>query len=46
MKHKDQIKFFNDVHAAASMALFPWGYTDELTEDHEALMDVFTRVCN
>ena len=46
MRHADNIKFFNDVHAAASMALFPWGYTEEYSETHADLMDVFTRAAD
>jgi murein tripeptide amidase MpaA len=44
LRHKDQIKFFNDMHAAASMVLLPWGYTDERTDDYIDQMNFFTEV--
>ncbi len=43
-KHKDNIKFFNDVHAAANMVLLPWGYTYDRTDDYEAQMTFFQKV--
>ncbi len=43
--HKEEIKFFNDVHSAASMALFPWAYSDESIPDaHNEWMEIFYRV--
>ena len=30
LANKDRIKYYNDLHSAASMVLFPWGYSPQV----------------
>ena len=43
LAHKEQIKFFNDMHSYASQVLLPWGYSNETNADLDDQMTLFTR---
>ena len=43
LANKDRIKYYNDLHSAASMVLFPWGYSPQSNPDADDQLTVFTR---
>ena len=32
LANKDRIKYYNDLHSAASMILFPWGWSPQVRQ--------------
>ena len=46
LKHKSNLRFFNDVHSALNMVLLPWGYQSQHTPDYDEQMAFFKRAAN
>ena len=43
LANKDMIRYYNDLHSAASLILFPWGYTNQDNPDAADQLEVFSR---
>ena len=40
LEHKDQLKFYMNLHSYGEMVLLPWGYTDEKPDNIDQLTEV------
>jgi len=43
LANNENMVFFQDVHSAASMVLFPWGYSPQANPDYDDQLTVFSR---
>ena len=40
LEHKDQLKFYMNLHSYGEMVLLPWGYTEEKPDNIDQLTEV------
>ena len=44
-KIKDNIKFYQSLHAYSQLILMPWGFTNEHCPNYDKMLDLGNRVC-